>query len=66
MKKIISEYPRIDTIIQGLEMKKDNLNYRDINAFIRCNNKINRITEIQAINSAVLMNKLKHIENGKS
>lgn len=51
VKEIISEYPRIDTIIQSLEMKKDISNNRDVNSFIRSKNKINRTTEIQAINS---------------
>lgn len=51
VKEIISEYPRIDTIIQGLELKKDISNNRDVNSFIRSKNKINRTTEIQAINS---------------
>ena len=51
VKEIISEYPRIDTIIQSLEMKKDISNSRDVNSFIRSKNKINRTTETQAINS---------------
>lgn len=51
VKEIISEYPRIDTIIQGLELKKNISNNRDVNSFIRSKNKINRTTEIQAINS---------------
>lgn len=60
VKEIISEYPRIDTIIQSLEMKKDISNNRDVNSFIRSKNKINRTTEIQAINS---VNIDKRIEN---
>ena len=54
VKEIISEYPRIDTIIQSLEMKKDISNSRDVNSFIRSKNKINRTTETQAINSVFI------------
>lgn len=50
VKEIVSEYPRIDTIIEGLELKKDSSNNEDINSFIRSKNKINRTTELEALN----------------
>ena len=43
VKAKVSEYPRIDTIIEELELKKD------INVFISSKNKVNKNVEVQAI-----------------
>ncbi len=45
----VKEYPKIDSIIEGLELSKETQSNRDINSFIKSKNKINRTTEIQAV-----------------
>ena len=45
----VSEYPRIDSIVEGLEMKKELTNNKDVNSSIQSKNKINREIERQAI-----------------
>lgn len=50
-KEKTENYFRIDSIISGLETRKDKGNSRDVNSFIRSKNKINRAVEVQAINN---------------
>jgi len=45
----INEYPKIDSIIEGLELSKNTENSKDVNSFIKSKNKINRAVELQAI-----------------
>lgn len=45
----VKEYPKIDSIIEGLELSKETQSNRDINSFIKSKNEINRTTEIQAV-----------------
>ena len=45
----VKEYPKIDSIIEGLELSKETQSNGDINSFIKSKNKINRTTEIQAV-----------------
>jgi len=45
----VSEYPRMERIIEGLERQKETGTGKDINSFIRSKNKINRGVEGQAI-----------------
>ena len=48
-KSKVSEYPRIDSIVECLELKKNIPNNVDVNSFIRSKNKVNRTVESQAI-----------------
>lgn len=65
LKKILSyvklkvkEYPKIDSIIEGLELSKETQSNRDINSFIKSKNKINRTTEIQAVKNISIDKKI--------
>ena len=40
----VKEYPKIDSIIEGLELSKETQSNRDINSFIKSKNKITMIT----------------------
>lgn len=61
----VSEYPKIDSIIEGLELNKEIENNRDINSYIQSKNKICRAVEVQAIKNVNIDKKLKNIKNGK-
>lgn len=50
----VSEYPRIDRIIEGLERQKETSGGKDINSFIRSKNKVNRGVEGQAIKNITI------------
>ena len=49
VKAKISEYPKIDSIIEGLELRKETEKSKDINSFIRSKNKVNKNTEEQVL-----------------
>ena len=49
VKRIVNEYPKINSIIDGLELSKENGINKDINSFIKSKNKINNTTELQAL-----------------
>ena len=42
----VKEYPKIDSIIEGLELSKETQSNRDINSFIKSKNKINAVKNI--------------------
>ena len=54
----VKEYPKIDSIIEGLELSKETQSNRDINSFIKSENKINRTTEIQAVKNISIDKKI--------
>ena len=54
----VSEYPKIDSIIEGLELSKDIENNKDVNSFIKSKNKISRTTELQAIKNVNIDKKI--------
>lgn len=54
----VKEYPKIDSIIEGLELSKETQSNRDINSFIKNKNKINRTTEIQAVKNISIDKKI--------
>ena len=54
----VKEYPKIDSIIEGLELSKETQRNRDINSFIKSKNKINRTTEIQAVKNISIDKKI--------
>lgn len=54
----VKEYPKIDSIIEGLELSKETQSNRDINSFIKSKNKINRTTEIQAVKNISIDKKI--------
>lgn len=54
----VSEYPKIDSIIEGLELSKDIENNKDANSFIKSKNKISRTTELQAIKNVNIDKKI--------
>lgn len=54
----VKEYPKIDSIIEGLELSKETQSNRDINSFIKSKNKINITTEIQAVKNISIDKKI--------
>lgn len=54
----VKEYPKIDSIVEGLELSKETQSNRDINSFIKSKNKINRTTEIQAVKNISIDKKI--------
>ncbi len=54
----VKEYPKIDSIIEGLELSKETQSNRDISSFIKSKNKINRTTEIQAVKNISIDKKI--------
>ncbi len=54
----VKEYPKIDSIIEGLELSKETQSNGDINSFIKSKNKINRTTEIQAVKNISIDKKI--------
>ena len=54
----VKEYPKIDSIIEGLELSKETQSNRDINSFIKSKNEINRTTEIQAVKNISIDKKI--------
>ena len=49
IKEKVSEYPKMDSIIEGLELRKETEKSKDINSFIRSKNKVNKNTEKQVL-----------------
>lgn len=49
IKEKVSEYPKMDSIIEGLELRKETEKSKDINSFIRSKNKVNKNTEEQVL-----------------
>ena len=45
----VSEYPKMDSIIEGLELSKETEKSKDINSFIRSKNKVSKNTEEQVL-----------------
>lgn len=54
----INEYPKMDSIIEGLELSKNTENSKDVNSFIKSKNKINRAVELQAIRNVNIDKKI--------
>lgn len=54
----VKEYPKIDSIIEGLELSKETQSNGDINSFIKSKNKINKTTEIQAVKNISIDKKI--------
>ena len=62
----VSQYPRIDSIVEGLEMKKELTNNKDVNSSIQSKNKINREIERQAIKNINIENKIEEYRKWQS
>ena len=62
----VSEYPRIDSIVESLEEQKETSNNRDINSFIRSKNRINRNIEFQAMKNIDIDNKIEEYRKWQS
>ena len=65
-KSKVSEYPRIDSIIECLELKKDIPKNVDVNSFIRSKNKVNRTVESQAIKNINIDKKIEEYKKWQS
>lgn len=66
VKSKVSEYPRIDSIVECLELKKDIPNNVDVNSFIRSKNKVNRTVESQAIKNINIDKKIEEYKKWQS
>lgn len=66
VKSKVSEYPRIDSIVECLELKKDIPNNVDVNSFIRSKNKVNRAVESQAIKNINIDKKIEEYKKWQS
>ncbi len=62
----VSEYPRIDSIVESLEEQKETSNSRDINSFIKSKNRINRNIEFQAMKNIDIDNKIEEYRKWQS
>lgn len=62
----VSEYPRIDSIVESLEEQKETSNNRNINSFIRSKNRINRNIEFQAMKNIDIDNKIEEYRKWQS
>ena len=65
-KSKVSEYPRIDSIVEYLELKKNIPNNVDVNSFIRSKNKVNRTVESQAIKNINIDKKIEEYKKWQS
>ena len=65
-KSKVSEYPRIDSIVECLELKKDIPKNVDVNSFIRSKNKVNRTVESQAIKNINIDKKIEEYKKWQS
>lgn len=65
-KSKVSEYPRIDSIVECLELKKDIPKIVDVNSFIRSKNKVNRTVESQAIKNINIDKKIEEYKKWQS
>lgn len=65
-KSKVSEYPRINSIVECLELKKDIPNNVDVNSFIRSKNKVNRTVESQAIKNINIDKKIEEYKKWQS
>lgn len=45
----VSEYPKIDSIIEGLRLSKETGSNKDVNSFIKSKNSVSKTTELQAL-----------------
>ena len=54
----VSEYPKMDSIIEGLELSKETEKSKDINSFIRSKNKVSKNTEEQVVRNINLDKKI--------
>ena len=66
VKSKVSEYPRIDSIVECLELKKNIPNSVDVNSFIRSKNKVNRTVESQAIKNINIDKKIEEYKKWQS
>ena len=66
VKAKVSEYPKIDSIIKGLELNKETSNSRDINSFIKSKNKVNKTTELQAMKNLNIDKKIEEYKRWQS
>ena len=62
----VSEYPRIDSIVENLEEQKETSNSRDINSFIKSKNRINRNIEFQAMKNIDIDSKIEEYRKWQS
>ena len=62
----VSEYPRIDSIVESLEEQKETSNSRDINSFIKSKNRINRNIEFQAMKNIDIDSKIEEYRKWQS
>ena len=65
IKAKVSEYPKMDSIIGGLELRKETEKSKDVNSFIRSKNKVNKNTEEQVLRNVNIDKKLMNTKNGK-
>ena len=65
-KSKVSEYPRIDSIVECLKLKKNIPNNVDVNSFIRSKNKVNRTVESQAIKNINIDKKIEEYKKWQS
>ena len=63
---MITLSPRIDSIVECLELKKDIPNNVDVNSFIRSKNKVNRTVESQAIKNINIDKKIEEYKKWQS
>lgn len=54
MENFINGYGLIEKNVRGLEERKESNNYKDINSFIRSNNKINKSVESLVIKNIII------------
>lgn len=66
VKAKVSEYPKIDSIIKGLELNKETMNNKDVNSFIRSKNKVNKTTELQAMKNLNIDKKIEEYRRWQS
>ena len=62
----VSEYPKMDSIIEGLELRKENEKRKDVNSFIRSKNKVNKNTEEQVVRNINIDKKIDEYKKWQS
>ena len=62
----VSEYPKMDSIIEGLELRKENEKRKDVNSFIRSKNKVNKNTEEQVLRNINIDKKIDEYKKWQS
>ena len=62
----VSEYPKMDSIIEGLELRKETEKSKDVNSFIRSKNKVNKNTEEQVLRNINIDKKIDEYKKWQS